>query len=279
MTPAELLAALRLNYPKVPYTEYAGVPPGELLDRLAHDRLLKILVVIAGEGPRANGIPEMYYPSEYLNRDPLLRWISALITDGRYSGATYGPCIGHASPEALAGGLIGAITTGDAIYLDFRRGRIDLLDRARSLAGAAPRADGRARDPPPPAAGRSHPNPHRAPPRDPPVHPRPPRRPFVVCGGLYPRRHAGAGAAASPRRLSQGMKRRVDCRLNRGSNCAPAALVCLEEGIDLEAFLVAHNPQLVSLVERGMAQRGGASLEQVERAVARRERRERRRSS
>jgi dihydroxyacid dehydratase/phosphogluconate dehydratase len=97
------------------------------------------MVVIAGEGPRANGIPEMYYPSEYLNRDPLLRWITALITDGRYSGATYGPCIGHASPEALAGGLIGAIATGDAIYLDFHRGRIDLLDKARSLGGPAPR--------------------------------------------------------------------------------------------------------------------------------------------
>ena len=50
-------------------------------DRLAQDRLLRIMVVIVGEGPRANGIPEMYYPSEYLNRDPILRWITAIITD------------------------------------------------------------------------------------------------------------------------------------------------------------------------------------------------------
>lgn len=56
-----------------------------------------------------------------------------------------------------------------------------------------------------------------------------------------------------------------------------AALVPLEEGTDLEAFLVAHNPRLVSLIERGMAQRGGVSLEQVERAVARRERKAKRR--
>ncbi len=139
VTPAELLAALRLNFSKAPHVEYAAAPPGELLDRLAKDRLLKILVVIAGEGPRANGIPEMYYPSEYLNRDPLLGRITALITDGRYSGATYGPCIGHAAPEALAGGLIGAIETGDLVYLDFRRGRIDLLDKVRSLGGPAPR--------------------------------------------------------------------------------------------------------------------------------------------
>ena len=139
VTPAELLAALRLNCPKTPVADSACVPRGELLDRLAHDRLLKILVVIAGEGPRANGIPEMYYPSEYLNRDPLLRWITALITDGRYSGATYGPCIGHAAPEALAGGLIGAIETGDLVYVDLRRGRIDLLDKEKSLGGASPR--------------------------------------------------------------------------------------------------------------------------------------------
>ncbi len=121
--------------PAVPVRRYGP----DKFSNVAHDRLLKILVVIAGEGPRANGIPEMYYPSEYLNRDPLLRSITALITDGRYSGATYGPCVGHAAPEALAGGLVGAIETGDLLYLDFRRGRIDLLDKARSLVGAAPR--------------------------------------------------------------------------------------------------------------------------------------------
>jgi hypothetical protein len=89
-------------------------------------------VVIAGEGPKANGIPEMFYPSEYLNRDPVLRHVGALITDGRYSGATYGPCIGHASPEALEGGLIGAIRTGDLVYMDMKAGRIDVLDAAAS---------------------------------------------------------------------------------------------------------------------------------------------------
>ena len=92
------------------------------------------MVVIAGEGPKANGIPEMFYPSEYLNRDPVLRHVGALITDGRYSGATYGPCIGHASPEALEGGLIGAIRTGDLVFMDMRAGRIDVLDAAALLA-------------------------------------------------------------------------------------------------------------------------------------------------
>jgi dihydroxyacid dehydratase/phosphogluconate dehydratase len=74
----------------------------------------------------------MFYPSEYLNRDPVMRHVGALITDGRYSGATYGPCIGHASPEALEGGLIGALRTGDLVFMDTRQGRIDVLDPQRS---------------------------------------------------------------------------------------------------------------------------------------------------
>ena len=56
-----------------------------------------------------------------------------------------------------------------------------------------------------------------------------------------------------------------------------AALVSLGEGEDLDAFLVAHNPRLQSLIERGMSQRGGHSLEEVEREVSRRERRQKRR--
>lgn len=108
-----------------------GVPEAELLERAARDKLLRAMVVIAGEGPKANGIPEMFYPSEYLNRDPVLRHVAALITDGRYSGATYGPCIGHASPEALEGGGIGALRTGDIVYMDATAGRIDVLDPAQ----------------------------------------------------------------------------------------------------------------------------------------------------
>src|SRR6187397_136443 len=61
-----------------------------------------------------------------------MRHVGALITDGRYSGATYGPCIGHASPEALEGGLIGALRTGDLVYMDCGGRRIDVLDAERS---------------------------------------------------------------------------------------------------------------------------------------------------
>jgi dihydroxyacid dehydratase/phosphogluconate dehydratase len=75
----------------------------------------------------------MFYPSEYLNRDPVLRHVAALITDGRYSGATYGPCIGHASPEAMDGGGIGALRSGDVVYLDTTERRIDALDADASF--------------------------------------------------------------------------------------------------------------------------------------------------
>ncbi len=111
-----------------------SAPDAELLALAAREKLLRAMVVIAGEGPKANGIPEMFYPSEYLNRDPILRHVAALVTDGRYSGATYGPCIGHASPEALEGGAIGAIRTGDVLYMDAAARRLDVLDTERSLA-------------------------------------------------------------------------------------------------------------------------------------------------
>ena len=56
-----------------------------------------------------------------------------------------------------------------------------------------------------------------------------------------------------------------------------AALVSLEEGTDLEAFLVAHNPRLGALIEHGVSQRGGIPLEEVELEVSRRESKQRRR--
>jgi dihydroxyacid dehydratase/phosphogluconate dehydratase len=105
-----------------------------LFNQLVRERKIRILVIIAGEGPRAHGMPEMFYPSEYLNRDVLLRYTAVLFTDGRYSGATYGPCIGHCSPEAFEGGGIGAIETGDWIYLNFDRSEIKLLQRKRLLS-------------------------------------------------------------------------------------------------------------------------------------------------
>ena len=63
-------------------------------------------------------MPEMFYTSEAISSDPELGRSIALITDGRFSGASTGPVIGHVSPEAQAGGPIALVEEGDLIELD-----------------------------------------------------------------------------------------------------------------------------------------------------------------
>ncbi len=76
------------------------------------------VVVIRYEGPQGGpGMQEMLYPTTYLKSKGLGKKC-ALITDGRFSGGTSGLSIGHVSPEAAAGGLIGLIENGDTIFID-----------------------------------------------------------------------------------------------------------------------------------------------------------------
>ena len=76
------------------------------------------VVVIRGEGPKGGpGMQEMLAPTAYIIGAGLGEKV-ALITDGRFSGATHGACIGHVSPEAAEGGLIGLIKDGDPIHID-----------------------------------------------------------------------------------------------------------------------------------------------------------------
>ena len=76
------------------------------------------VVVIRGEGPKGGpGMQEMLAPTAYIIGAGLGEQV-ALITDGRFSGATHGACIGHVSPEAAEGGLIGLIRDGDEIHID-----------------------------------------------------------------------------------------------------------------------------------------------------------------
>ena len=58
----------------------------------------------------------------------------AIITDGRFSGATRGPCIGHISPEAAAGGVIGLVEEGDTISIDIPNRSLELLVEEATLA-------------------------------------------------------------------------------------------------------------------------------------------------
>src|SRR5262245_12322999 len=76
------------------------------------------VMVIRYEGPHANGMPEMYFAAAILSADPMLNTTTAIVTDGRYSGAMRGPCIGHVTPEALDGGPIALIEESDLIELN-----------------------------------------------------------------------------------------------------------------------------------------------------------------
>jgi dihydroxy-acid dehydratase len=85
------------------------------------------VVVIRYEGPKGGpGMPEMLSPTSAIMGMGLGKEV-ALITDGRFSGATRGICIGHISPEAAEGGPIGWVEPGDEIEIDLDKGTLQLL--------------------------------------------------------------------------------------------------------------------------------------------------------
>lgn len=75
-------------------------------------------VIIRYEGPKGSGMPEMFYTTEAISSDARLGKSIALITDGRFSGASKGPAIGHVSPEAAEGGPIALLKENDLIRID-----------------------------------------------------------------------------------------------------------------------------------------------------------------
>jgi dihydroxy-acid dehydratase len=85
------------------------------------------VLVIRYEGPRANGMPEMYYAAAILSADAVLNTTTAIVTDGRYSGAMSGPCVGHVAPEALDGGPIGLVEEGDLIEINIPERRLAIV--------------------------------------------------------------------------------------------------------------------------------------------------------
>jgi dihydroxy-acid dehydratase len=85
------------------------------------------VLVIRYEGPRANGMPEMYYAAAILSADPVLNTTTAIVTDGRYSGAMRGPCVGHVAPEALIGGPIALVEEGDLIEINIPERRLAIV--------------------------------------------------------------------------------------------------------------------------------------------------------
>lgn len=75
-------------------------------------------VIIRYEGPKGSGMPEMFYTTEAIASDKKLGASIALITDGRFSGASKGPAIGHVSPEAAEGGPIALVEENDLIEIN-----------------------------------------------------------------------------------------------------------------------------------------------------------------
>lgn len=84
-------------------------------------------VIIRYEGPKGSGMPEMFYTTEAISSDEELSASIALITDGRFSGASKGPAIGHVSPEAAEGGPIALVETDDLIEIDIENRLIQIV--------------------------------------------------------------------------------------------------------------------------------------------------------
>jgi dihydroxy-acid dehydratase len=92
------------------------------------------VLVIRNEGPRGGpGMRELSIPAAILVGMGLGESV-AMVTDGRFSGATRGPCIGHVTPEAAVGGPIAAVREGDSIHIDIEERRLDLLAPADEIA-------------------------------------------------------------------------------------------------------------------------------------------------
>jgi dihydroxy-acid dehydratase len=100
---------------------------GEAMEAIKAKKIVKgDVVVIRYEGPKGGpGMPEMLSPTSLISGMGLSDDV-ALITDGRFSGATRGPCVGHISPEAYAKGPIAAVENGDKITIDIPARRLQL---------------------------------------------------------------------------------------------------------------------------------------------------------
>jgi putative YjhG/YagF family dehydratase len=112
------------------------------------------VIVLICSGPKGAGMQEIYQVTSALKQLPHCKHV-AVLTDARFSGVSTGACIGHISPEALAGGAIGKVLEGDQIEIVIDRGRLTGVvqlvgdaavefgadEGARRLAGRNPRAD------------------------------------------------------------------------------------------------------------------------------------------
>jgi len=94
------------------------------------------VLIVRNEGPASCGMPELFNTSAAIVAIPQYRSSVALVTDGRFSGATAGPVIGHVSPEAAAGGPIATIETGDTVEISLSRRSLNIVAVREGFSGA-----------------------------------------------------------------------------------------------------------------------------------------------
>ncbi|CDQ28325.1 dihydroxy-acid dehydratase [Halobacillus karajensis] len=102
---------------------------------MVQEEILRLAIIVAGQGPEAFGMPEMFTPMQHINANRQLKRLATLISDGRYSGVSYGAAIGHMTPEAYKDGDLLYLQEGDLLYLGFRKKQIDLLDQEAFIKG------------------------------------------------------------------------------------------------------------------------------------------------
>ncbi|MDX2029939.1 MAG: dihydroxy-acid dehydratase [Blastocatellia bacterium] len=129
VTHLDLLRIYEHNAGRQPDEAIAALSREALFDHLVRERIAKFAVVISGQGPEAYGMPEMFTPIQHVNASRFLKRLAMIVTDGRYSGVSYGAAIGHLTPEAMRGGGILYLQTGDLLQSNLRAGTIHLLDR------------------------------------------------------------------------------------------------------------------------------------------------------
>ncbi len=124
-----------VKYFSLPKEMHVHVGPARVFDtedgavQALLDRAVKPgdVVVIRYEGPKANGMPEMYYATSIVAASPELSATCAIVTDGRYSGAAKGPAVGHVTPEAIDGGPLALVEEGDLIEIHVPERRLAVV--------------------------------------------------------------------------------------------------------------------------------------------------------
>ncbi len=100
-----------------------------MFDTMLERNVLKVTIIISGQGPEAFGMPEMFTPMQYINTNAKLRRVATLVSDGRYSGVTRGAAIGHVTPEAINRGGILYLQTGDLLHTHFAKKEIQFVEK------------------------------------------------------------------------------------------------------------------------------------------------------